>query len=130
MRIVERFRTRHAPGVVSGDPNDLEAATGSVMTIARERAHRFTVLLAAEVPPLQVALVERIAQAEKPAHTWVAVRRFWDLFRVGEARLGMDTRLREGGRFAIFELGATVLAVGALATGFPYTFTERTVLSR
>jgi len=58
------------------------------------------------------------------------VRRFWDLFRVGEARLGMDTRLGEGGRFAIFELGATGLAEGALGTGFPYNVTDRTVLSR
>ncbi|WP_332879750.1 phage tail protein, partial [Massilia sp. S19_KUP03_FR1] len=42
------------------------------------------------------AAVLRVIDAEKPAHTVAEVRFGFDLFRVGEARLGLDTRLEAG----------------------------------
>jgi hypothetical protein len=40
--------------------------------------------------------VLRVVEAEKPAHTVAEVRFGFDLFRIGEARLGLDTRLEAG----------------------------------
>ena len=129
VRLVERFRTRRAPGVVAGDATDAATPEGSVMSIARERAHRFTVLLSSRVSDDKFALVERLVMTAKPAHTWVAVKRFHDMFRIGEVRLGYDTRVDEGGRFAAFLLGSTGLAEGALGAAFPETVTDRTVIA-
>lgn len=42
------------------------------------------------------AAVLRVVEREKPAHTVAEVRFGFDLFRVGEARLGLDTRLETG----------------------------------
>ena len=42
--------------------------------------------------------VERLVALEKPAHTTFDVRWYWLAFRVGEARLGLDTRLDLGSR--------------------------------
>jgi phage tail-like protein len=119
IRIVERFQTRRFAAVAVGDPTELTAPTGAVLDIARERAHRFTVLLPADLGPAERALVERVIDAQKPAHTHVVVKRYWDLFRVGEARLGLDSRLGPAGRFAPFLLGETALAEGALGAAYP-----------
>jgi phage tail-like protein len=67
--------------------------------------HRFSVLL----PVTDVAgdsyqaearlgLARRIVDLEKPAHTVYDVRFYWALFRVGEARLALDTLLGQGSR--------------------------------
>ncbi|HEX9372164.1 MAG TPA: phage tail protein, partial [Roseiflexaceae bacterium] len=128
VRIVERFRTRRVPGVVVGDPDDQTGPSGSILAVARERAHRFVVLLPAATSDTQVALVERLAELEKPAHTFVVVKRYWALFRTGEARVGLDTRLGEGGRFELLRLGETALAEGMLGARHPFDLTGRTVL--
>ena len=67
-------------------------------------AHRFSVLLPA-APGLdnagrqrQLELAERIVELEKPAHTVFDVRFYWAFFRIGEARLGIDTQLGAGSR--------------------------------
>lgn len=64
-------------------------------------AHRFTVLLPMPegeqvLPGDAERLMERARRAieqEKPAHTHFTLRLYWAMFRVGEARLGLDTRL-------------------------------------
>lgn len=78
---------------------------GGVLAI-RNAAHRFTVLLPMptgpdvdpEEPYRRMELARRIITLEKPAHTTFDVRFYWAMFRVGEARIGFDTRLEENMR--------------------------------
>jgi hypothetical protein len=68
-------------------------------------AHRFSVLLPVDAVmgdpyalEARLGLARRIVELEKPAHTVFDVRFFWAFFRVGEARLGLDTALGAGSR--------------------------------
>jgi hypothetical protein len=69
-------------------------------------AHRFTVLLPVpaalafntEEHQTRLALARRIVDLEKPAHTVFDVRFYWAMFRVGEARLQLDTVIDQGSR--------------------------------
>ena len=78
----------------------------SVVLRMQRAAHRFTVLLPV---PLSLAfnpaehqrrmdLSRRIVALEKPAHTVFDVKFYWAMFRIGEARLALDTVLAEGSR--------------------------------
>lgn len=78
---------------------------GGVLAI-RNAAHRFSVLLPMptgpgvdpEEPYRNMELARRIVALEKPAHTTFDVRFYWAMFRVGEARIGFDSRLEENMR--------------------------------
>lgn len=68
-------------------------------------AHRFRVVLPLPAEGAQLdfnelarrrAAVERAVERDKPAHTVAEIRFGFELFRVGEARLGHDTRLEHG----------------------------------
>ncbi len=68
-------------------------------------AHRFRIVLPlpADTSSLDFdelarrrAAVERAVELDKPAHTVAEIRFGFELFRVGEARLGHDTRLEQG----------------------------------
>jgi phage tail-like protein len=68
-------------------------------------AHRFSILLPVEgvtTDPAELerrlGLARRIVDLEKPAHTVFDVRYYWAFFRIGEARLGIDTQLGAGSR--------------------------------
>jgi phage tail-like protein len=69
-------------------------------------AHRFTVLLpvpmlrafSLEDRRLRLDLARRIIELEKPAHTVFEVKFYWEMFRVGEARLQLDTLIDQGSR--------------------------------
>jgi phage tail-like protein len=89
---------------------------------AQNTAHRFRVLLpvpagtrpgevpgAGPDPEARLALARRIVELEKPAHTTYDVKFYWEAFRVGEARLGLDTLIDLGGRSPSL-LGQAVLS--------------------
>ncbi|WP_028079980.1 phage tail protein [Solimonas soli] len=102
--------------------NDWLQFEGEVMAMQR-RAHRFAVLL-----PLRsveddgqaqerLRLARRIVELEKPAHTIFELRFYWAMFRIGEARLGLDTTLGQGSR-APELIPSTVLGRGYVGASF------------
>lgn len=128
VRLVESFLVRRGRGRVSGDPT----ATGT--TIAAENfdaaAHRFTVLTPMRLSPEEEAMIQRVVELEKPAHTSFTVRRYWQGFRVGEARLGLDTTLDQTNRFVAMLLGRDYLAAGYVDAAHPMNATNRAVPGR
>lgn len=83
-----------------------------------ETAHRFTVLIPAtlngkrieseEEQKQKLRLVERIVELEKPAHTTFDFRYYWNLFRLNEVRLGLDTLLGLGSRDPMLNPGLII----------------------
>jgi len=121
IRIVEQYETRGGRALVAGDPTGLDEATC---------AHKFTVLMPEGLPSEEEAMVHRIINLEKPAHTAFSLRHYWDGFRVGEARLGIDTTIAESSRFTPFILGRNTLATGYLGAPHPFNVRERFVSDR
>ncbi len=113
----------------------------SIVMAMRRTANRFSVLL-----PLspngdtdllrreRLALVQRVVELEKPAHTVFDVQFYWALFRLGEARLGDDTLIDRGGRLPDLlpplRLGEGHLAESHLAAGYPQNVTDRRIVGR
>ncbi|MCB8983617.1 MAG: hypothetical protein H6659_07320 [Ardenticatenaceae bacterium] len=121
IRIVEQYQTRGGRALVAGDPTE---------TPSDAYAHWFTVLIPAGLPAAEEAMVNRIINLEKPAHTAFVLRRYWDGFRIGEARLGIDTTVDESSRFTPFILGRNTLAAGYLGAAHPFNVRERYVSDR
>lgn len=84
-------------------------------------AHRFTVLLPIDIetdPHEQARLVaraRRVVDAERPAHTTFDVRPYWAAFRLGDARLGIDTQVGRSSRAAALVVGIDELGTAHLA---------------
>ncbi len=103
----------------------------SVALPAQQEAHQFTVLVPVtltDTPATQttkLAVAQGIAENEKPAHTSFDVKLYWALFCAGEARLGQDTLLGSGSRFAALVLGSGGLAAGTLAPTVPILQRDR-----
>ena len=101
--------------------NDWIQFVSMVLPINRN-AHHFTVLVPTDpeddigMQKRQFDLVRRIVELEKPAHTEFDVKQYWDLFRVGEARLGLDTQLSRGSRYVSLVLGKSSLMESFLGT--------------
>jgi len=105
-------------------------------------AHRFTVLL--PVPASlafdtdehqrRLDLCQRIVDLEKPAHTVFDARFYWAMFRVGEARLQLDTLLDQGSRapqlLPGLVLGRGFVGESYLATPALEAASDRDVLGR
>jgi phage tail-like protein len=78
----------------------------AVVLQMQRTAHRFSVLLPVPLsqrlsPDKQqerLALAQRIIDLEKPAHTVFEVKFYWAMFRIGEARLQLDTVIDQGSR--------------------------------
>lgn len=104
----------------------------------RQAAHRFSVLLpvplghtgTSDAARRQLDLVSRVVTLEKPSHTTFDVRFFWAMFRLGEARLGHESRLDLGSRSpelrASAVLGQSGLGEAFLATRPPRDIRGRT----
>ena len=129
VRIVEHFLTRQGRAGVAGDPTRIGVIT-DVEDAIQASAHQFSVLIPEDLTPEEAAMVERIVALEKPAHTHFDIRRYWDYFRVGEVRLGIDTALGEAGRFEPMILGRDYLAEGYLYPAPPMDVSERLVSDR
>jgi len=94
-------------------------------------AHHFSVLLPmpgnistdSEIYQSRLGLARKIVELEKPAHTTYDIRFFWALFRLGEARLGLDTQIDIGSRSPnfppAFVVGQNFLAEGILSDPGP-----------
>jgi phage tail-like protein len=108
----------------------------SLVLPIRRNAHRFTVLVPTdlyrdqEAQERQLGLVQRIVELEKPAHTIFEVKPYWALFRVGEARLGLDTLLDRGSRFVALVLGKNYLGDSFLAPSYPWNVPDRIIAGR
>ena len=93
----------------------------SLVVPITESAHRFTVLLPVDLDapePEQLRMLDRarrVVEQEKPAHTTFDVRPYWAAFQLGDARLGVDTRLGAGARRAAVILDRSRLAQAGLA---------------
>ncbi len=102
----------------------------------RRNSHRFVVLVPSELEELpdsrkrRAARVAEIVRLEKPAHTDFDVRLYWALFMAGTARLGIDTILGEGSRFAAIVLGSNYLGQSYLAASHPWGVRDRSILGR
>jgi len=102
------FETVALPGEVPKDGAPLSDWFQFETLVLRmhSAAHRFTVLLPVpaalafntEEHQTRLALARRIIDLEKPAHTVFDVRFYWAMFRVGEARLQLDTVIDQGSR--------------------------------
>jgi phage tail-like protein len=121
IRLVELFMTRNGLAAAAGDP----AAAGATAT-----AHRFAVMIPEGLPAAVQTMVSRIVDLEKPAHTQYEVQLYWDYFRVGDARLGLDTILGEDSRFLPVMFGQTALSQGYLSYPPPMNARDRMVLNR
>jgi len=131
VRIVEQYQTRNGRAAAAGDPTQEGGRTGIPVTPAliHNEAHRFAVLIPENLTPEEEAMVRRIVTLEKPAHTRFEVRRYWDYYRIGEARMGLDTILGESSRFTPMLLGRDYLAEGFLAAAHPFNAAERFVIA-
>lgn len=128
------FRQRGTP---DGLVRAVALATDAAVRLVEGRSpHRFTVLVparsygnsrAAAVDP---ALVERVVELEKPAHTAYEVKEYWAMFRVGEAHLGSETQLDQGSRLTAAVLGDAWLAQSYLSYPHPWNVTNRMVVGR
>ena len=114
----------------------------SVVLAMGRTAQRFTVLLplpaaaAADASEQQrrLELAARIVRLEKPADTVFYVKFYWQLFRLGEARLGEDTLIDLGSRapdlMSPLVVGRGRLTESYLAPGHPRDVADRQVLGR
>lgn len=109
----------------------------SMVVPIQRYAHQFTVLVPINLEndsliqvEERVALARRIVNLEKPSHTKCDVQPYWALFRVGEARVGLDTLLGRGSRFVSLILGHGHLAETYLGSAHPWNVTDRIISDR
>ncbi len=99
-------------------------------------AHRFTVLVPVGIddgPERQLELKQiaaRITQIEKPAHAFFDVKLYWGLFRVGEARVGLETLLGTGSRSVALALDRGLVGGGHLGFVEPWNAADRFIVGR
>ena len=120
IRLIERFLTR-----MIGPPG----AAGTELSIRRS-AHRFDVQVPALLSADELAMVGRIIEQGKPAHTAFALQPYEELFVVGRARLGLDTELARSLQFTPVVLGQSLLGRGYLGYARPFDIADRMISDR
>ncbi|HEX7955783.1 MAG TPA: hypothetical protein VF508_02515, partial [Pyrinomonadaceae bacterium] len=132
VRVVERYRTRGGRRVQEGDTSAGAPGEGEQPQAEAPDAyaHQFSVLVPEELTAEEEAMTRRVTELEKPAHTSFDVRRYWDFFRVGEGRVGIDTLLGEESRFVETILGRSYLSEGYLRPSHPADTPDRVVADR
>lgn len=131
VRVVEKFLTRDTGGAAYGAPEG--SPDPDPATRVREAAHRFDVLVPVDLDDDQVQMVQRIVETAKPAHTSFTLRRYYELFVIGQARLGLDTEIGHALSFVptIPGLaGSDRLAGGYLGYPRPFDLADRVVSDR
>jgi phage tail-like protein len=130
VRVVERFLTRDTGGAAYGAP--LTIPDPDPLTRVRQSASRFDVLVPAGLSADDQAMVQRIVEKAKPAHTAFALRQYYELFAVGQARLGIDTEIGAAPVFIPTVPGRAdaVLATGYLGYPHPFDVPDRVVSDR
>jgi phage tail-like protein len=127
VRLVERFLTRQIRTAPAAPGTTVAAIQ---LSLAAGAAHRFDVLVPTGLDDTSLAMIQRIVDTTRPAHTWYDIVLYYDLFVVGQARLGLDTTLGGGPRFAPLITGQGALASGYLGFPYPYDIPDRVVLDR
>jgi phage tail-like protein len=130
IRVVERFLTRDTGGAQYGDPAAEPAAGADAYTRVATSAHRFDMLVPVELGADGLAMVRRIVETAKPAQTWFDIRRYYDLFIVGQARLGLDTELGDSAAYVPMVTGRHHLAEGYLGYPHPFDLADRILVDR
>jgi hypothetical protein len=114
----------------------------SIALAMRGPAHQFRVLIPVrhddQTDPVsrreRLERVARVLNLEKPAHTVFDLKLYWALYRLGEARLGLDTLIHLGGRspdlLRPLILGDAHLAESYLSPAHPQDVRDRTILGR
>jgi phage tail-like protein len=108
----------------------------SLVLPVKRYAHRFTVLFPIDIKSTPeerkqgLDLIRHIVELEKPAHVNFEVKPYWALFRVGWARLGLDTVVGEGSRFVAMCLGRDYMGDGYLTSFHPWNIPNRIVVDR
>jgi phage tail-like protein len=115
IRVIERFLTRPAPA----DADETRAA-----------AHQFGVQVPGSLDADELAMVGRIANQAKPAHTAYTISPYEELFVLGAARLGLDTELAGSARFGPVLVGQSLLGRGYLGYQHPFDIPDRLVVDR
>ncbi|HXH78127.1 phage tail protein [Nocardioides sp.] len=128
IRVVERFLTRDTGGVSYGAAAD--APVPDLRARVRAAAHRFEVLVPQGLSDQDVAMVQRIVELARPAHAAFSLRHYYELFVIGQARLGLDTEIGHAPSYVPVKTGSTPLAAGHLAHPHPFDLTDRIVSDR
>jgi phage tail-like protein len=108
----------------------------SIVAPMARAAHRFSVLVPvapSDSPETQLELRElarRVTEIEKPAHAAFDVRLYWGLFRVGEARVGLDTLIGQGSRSVAIVLDRGLVGDGHLGFAEPWNAADRFIVGR
>jgi phage tail-like protein len=126
------------PGALPADGAPLQDWFMFVSAVlpARRSAHRATVLVpirledSDEERARRLGRVRRVVEVERPAHTMVDVQPFWAALRVGEARVGLETIVGEGGRYVDLVLGRGRLAQALLPGTETWRLGDRVVVGR
>ncbi|RZL85256.1 MAG: hypothetical protein EOP32_00325 [Rhodococcus sp. (in: high G+C Gram-positive bacteria)] len=108
----------------------------SAVLPAQRAAHRFTVLVPVQFGESDAAREDRLARVaqvvdrQRPAHTAYRVQPYWAAFRLGEARVGLETSIAEGSRFVAMVLGEGRTAQTYVGGEHPWDVSDRWIVGR